>query len=154
VLNNGMNDFSVENNFFGLPQSAANKIEPHKRAMSSQSPVLLADKAGDMRLVIGAAGGSRIIPAVVEVVANVLWFGEDLRRAIDAPRFYHQLLPDILEYEEGGFPETVLQLLAKRGHTLKPISRIKGSVVTAITRNATAIYANADYRKRGGVAGF
>jgi len=66
VLNNGMNDFSVENNFFGLPQSAANKIEPHKRAMS----------------------------------------------------------------------------------------RIKGSVVTAITRNATAIYANADYRKRGGVAGF
>ncbi|XP_016962910.1 glutathione hydrolase 1 proenzyme isoform X4 [Drosophila biarmipes] len=154
VLNNGMNDFSVENNFFGLPPSQVNKIEPHKRAMSSQSPVLLADKAGDIRLVIGAAGGSRIIPAVVEVAANVLWFGQDLRRAIDAPRFYHQLLPDVLEYEEGRFPEAVLQLLAKRGHTLKPVSGLKASVVTAISRNATAIYANADYRKRGGVAGF
>ncbi|XP_017012911.2 scoloptoxin SSD14 isoform X5 [Drosophila takahashii] len=154
VLNNGMNDFAVENNFFGLPQSTANKIEVHKRAMSSQSPILLADSAGNMRLVIGAAGGSKIIPAIVEVAANVLWFGEDLRKAIDAPRFYHQLLPDVLEYEEGGFPEALLELLAKRGHKLKSISRLKGSIVTAISRNATAIYANSDYRKRGGVAGF
>ncbi|XP_017025665.1 glutathione hydrolase 1 proenzyme isoform X2 [Drosophila kikkawai] len=154
VLNNGMNDFAVENNFFGLPKSAANTIEPHKRPMSSQSPILLADKQGDMRLVIGAAGGSKIIPAVVEVAAKVLWFGEDLRAAVSAPRFYHQLLPDVLEYEEEGFSDSLLQLLTQRGHRLKPISKTKGSVVSAISRNATAIYANADYRKRGGVAGF
>ncbi|XP_016984414.1 glutathione hydrolase 1 proenzyme isoform X4 [Drosophila rhopaloa] len=154
VLNNGMNDFSVANNFFGLPQSTSNGIEAHKRAMSSQSPVLLADSLGNMRMVLGAAGGSKIISAVVEVIANVLWFGEDLRTAINAPRFYHQLLPDVLEYEDGGFPDSVLKLLAQRGHTLKVVSRLKASVVTAISRNATAIYANADYRKRGGVAGF
>ncbi|XP_017056183.1 scoloptoxin SSD14 isoform X5 [Drosophila ficusphila] len=154
VLNNGMNDFAVKNNFFGLPPSQANAIEGHRRAMSSQSPILLADKSGDMRLVIGAAGGSKIIPAVVEVAANVLWFGEDLRQAINAPRFYHQLQPDVLEYEEGGFPESLLKLLVQRGHKLKVVAPTKGSVVTAISRNATAIYANADYRKRGGVAGF
>ncbi|XP_017133461.1 glutathione hydrolase 1 proenzyme isoform X2 [Drosophila elegans] len=154
VLNNGMNDFAVANNFFGLPPSPANVIEGHKRAMSSQSPVLLADSLGNIRMVIGAAGGSKIIPAVVEVAANVLWFDQDLRKAVTAPRFYHQLLPDVLEYEEGGFSESLLQLLAQRGHTLKAISRLAGSVVTAISRNATAIYANADYRKRGGVAGF
>ncbi|XP_017064457.1 glutathione hydrolase 1 proenzyme isoform X3 [Drosophila eugracilis] len=154
VLNNGMNDFSVQNNYFGFPEAQTNKIAAHKRAMSSQSPVLLADSSGDMRMVIGAAGGSRIIPAVVEVIANVLWFGDDLRKAVDAPRFYHQLLPDVLEYEDSGFPDTLLKLLAKRGHKLKVVSRTKGSIVTAISRNATAIYANADYRKRGGVAGF
>lgn len=149
-----MNDFAVENNFFGLPKSQANTIEPHKRPMSSQSPILLADKSGDMRLVIGAAGGSKIIPAVVEVAARVLWFGEDLRTAVSAPRFYHQLLPDVLEYEDEGFPDSLLQLLKQRGHRLKAVDKVKGSVVTAISRNATAIYANADYRKRGGVAGF
>ncbi|XP_017094748.2 glutathione hydrolase 1 proenzyme isoform X2 [Drosophila bipectinata] len=154
VLNNGMNDFAVTNNMYGLPQSQANTIEATKRPMSSQSPILLTDKSGDIRLILGAAGGSKIIPAVVEVVANVLWFGEDLRTAITAPRFYHQLLPDVLEYEDGGFSETLLQLLANRGHTLKPVSKLKGSIVTGIARNSTAIYANADYRKRGGVAGF
>ncbi|XP_033169975.1 glutathione hydrolase 1 proenzyme isoform X2 [Drosophila mauritiana] len=154
VLNNGMNDFAVENNFFELPLSQSNKIEAHKRAMSSQSPILLADKEGNMKMVIGSAGGSKIIPAVVEVVANVLWFGKDLRQAVDAPRFYHQLMPDVLEYEKDGFSESLLQLLTKRGHKLKAISVKSGSIVTAISRNATAIYANADYRKRGGVAGF
>ncbi|EDV46429.1 glutathione hydrolase 1 proenzyme isoform X2 [Drosophila erecta] len=154
VLNNGMNDFAVENNDFELPQSPANKIEPHKRSMSSQSPILLGDKEGNMKMVIGAAGGSKIIPAVVEVLANVLWFGKDLRQAVDEPRFYHQLMPDVLQYEEDGFPESLLQLLTKRGHKLKACPRKSSSVVTAISRNATAIYANADYRKRGGVAGF
>ncbi|XP_032308326.1 glutathione hydrolase 1 proenzyme isoform X2 [Drosophila ananassae] len=154
VLNNGMNDFAVENNMYGLPQSQANVIDATKRPMSSQSPILLTDKSGDIRLILGAAGGSKIIPAVVEVAANVLWFQEDLRTAINAPRFYHQLLPDVLEYEDGGFSETVLHLLANRGHTLKPMSKLKGSIVTGIARNSTAIYANADYRKRGGVAGF
>ncbi|KAH8280740.1 hypothetical protein KR054_006195 [Drosophila jambulina] len=154
VLNNGMNDFAVENNYFGLPKSPANIIDPHKRPMSSQSPILLADKNGDMRLVIGSAGGSKIIPAVVEVAAKVLWFGEDLRSAVNAPRFYHQLMPDVLEYEDGGFPDSLLQLLAQRGHRLKAVSETNASVVSAISRNATAIYANADFRKRGGVAGF
>ncbi|SPP78133.1 glutathione hydrolase 1 proenzyme isoform X2 [Drosophila guanche] len=154
VLNNGMNDFAVENNFYGLPVSQANTIAPHKRPMSSQSPLLLADRAGDIRLAIGAAGGARIIPAVVEVAARVLWFGQDLKTAIDAPRVYHQLMPDVLEYEKSGFSDSLLQLLSKRGHVLKPIENDLSSVVTAIARNATAVYANADYRKRGGVAGF
>ncbi|XP_033238764.1 glutathione hydrolase 1 proenzyme isoform X2 [Drosophila pseudoobscura] len=154
VLNNGMNDFAVENNFYGLPASQANIIAPHKRPMSSQSPVLLADKAGEIRLALGAAGGARIIPAVVEVAARVLWFDQDLKTAIDAPRLYHQLMPDVLEYEQGGFSDPLLQLLAKRGHVLKSVSNVLTSVVTAIARNATAVYANADHRKRGGVAGF
>ncbi|KAH8275847.1 hypothetical protein KR018_005572 [Drosophila ironensis] len=154
VFNNGMNDFAVENNMYGLPLSQANTIEATKRPMSSQSPILLADKSGDIRLALGAAGGSKIIAAVAEVAANVLWFGEDLRTAISAPRFYHQLFPDVLEYEEGGFSDSLLQLLAQRGHVLKPVSKLKASVVTGIARNSTAIYANADYRKRGGVYGF
>lgn len=149
-----MNDFSVSQNFFELPPSPANTIGLHKRPMSSQSPLLLTDHEGNIRLAIGAAGGSKIIPAIVEVAARFLWFGEDLKAAIDVPRFYHQLMPDELTIEKGALSESVQQLLAKRGHKLKQSKDPFGSVVCAIGRNATAIYANADYRKQGGVAGF
>ncbi|KAH8387244.1 hypothetical protein KR093_005848, partial [Drosophila rubida] len=157
ILNNGMNDFALSNNFFELPPSPANTIGVHKRPMSSQSPMLLADRDGNIKLAIGAAGGSKIIPAVVEVAARFLWFGDDLKAAVDAPRFYDQLSPDLLEYEEGSFSEAVVQLLAKRGHKLKLIANpynAARTTVCAIGRNSTAIYANADKRKRGDVAGF
>lgn len=149
-----MNDFSVKENIFNLPQSQANTIDLHKRPMSSQSPMLLADRDGNIRLAIGAAGGTKIVGGIVEVAARFLWFGEDLKTAEDAPRFYNQLFPNVLEYEDGKFSENVLSLLRKRGHILKPLSQKASSVVCAIGRNATAIYANADGRKQGGVGGF
>ncbi|XP_062138220.1 scoloptoxin SSD14 isoform X1 [Drosophila sulfurigaster albostrigata] len=156
ILNNGMNDFALSNNYFELPASPANTIDAHKRPMSSQSPMLLTDREGNIKLAIGAAGGTKIIPAIVEVAARFLWFGDDLKAAVDAPRFYNQLSPDSLDYEEGSFTEAVLQLLAKRGHKLKllPNPSVPRSTVCAIGRNSTGIYANADRRKRGHVAGF
>ncbi|XP_017963920.1 scoloptoxin SSD14 [Drosophila navojoa] len=154
ILNDCMNDFSVKENMFNLPQSQANTIDLHKRPMSSQSPMLLADRDGNIRLAIGAAGGTKIVGGIVEVAARFLWFGEDLKMAEDAPRFYNQLFPNVLQYEDGKFSENVLSLLRKRGHVLQPLSQKASSVVCAIGRNATAIYANADGRKQGGVGGF
>ncbi|XP_032594039.1 scoloptoxin SSD14 [Drosophila grimshawi] len=155
ILNDCMADFAMKgSNQFKLPASPANTIELHKRPMSSQSPMLLTDQEGNVRLAIGAAGGSKILAAIVEVAARYLWLGDDLKAAVDAPRFYSQLFPDTLEYEDGKYSESLLQLLQKRGHNLLPLKTTTDSVVCALARNATAIYANADYRKRGGVAGF
>ncbi|XP_036318220.1 scoloptoxin SSD14-like isoform X2 [Rhagoletis pomonella] len=155
VFNSAMNDFSVAGttNHYGLPAAPTNFIDARKRPMSSMSPMILTDQKGNVRLVLGAAGGSKIISAVVEVAARILWFGQNIKSAIDAPRIHHQLLPNVLQYEFGQFSEEVLQLLKAKGHELQPYKDI-GSVVCAIARNDTAIYANADFRKRGGVAGF
>uniref|UniRef100_W8BUZ8 Gamma-glutamyltranspeptidase 1 n=2 Tax=Ceratitis capitata TaxID=7213 RepID=W8BUZ8_CERCA len=155
VFNSGMNDFSVEGttNNFGLPAAPSNFIDARKRPMSSMSPMILADRKGNVRLAIGSAGGSKIISAIVEVAARFLWFDQDIKSAIDAPRIHHQLVPNVLQYEFGQFDEEVLSLLKEKGHELKPYKDI-GSVVCAIARNDTAIYANADFRKRGGIAGF
>ena len=97
IMNNQMNDFSIPNtkNAFGLIPSAANYIRPGKRPLSSMSPVIveLDDK---LFLVVGGAGGSRIITAVAQSLWHALDHNMTATEAINAPRLHHQLIPDIV----------------------------------------------------------
>ncbi|XP_055309857.1 glutathione hydrolase 1 proenzyme-like [Sitodiplosis mosellana] len=153
IFNNGMNDFAVKalKNMYGLPASPGNYIAPQKRAMSSMSPTILADANGDVRLVIGAAGGTRIPTAISTVIARWLWLGQNIKEAVDAPRLHHQLMPMAVQYEYGTIQKllTGLELL---GHHVVHNS-VDFSVVRAISRNQTGIFANADYRKVTEVVG-
>ena len=63
------------------------RIEPGERAPLSQSPLLVLEK-GRPRLVLGAAGGSRIPSAIVNVVGRVLGQGLSLPDAVAAPRVH------------------------------------------------------------------
>lgn len=65
IFNNAMDDFSTpgQSNHFDLPPSSANFIAPRKMAQSSQSPYLLFDTAGDIRMIGGSAGATTIISA-------------------------------------------------------------------------------------------
>lgn len=64
-----MDDFSTpgQTNAFGYPPSPANYIVPGKRPLSSMSPSIVTDRNGDVKIVTGAAGGSRIISATATV---------------------------------------------------------------------------------------
>ncbi|XP_063880968.1 scoloptoxin SSD14-like isoform X6 [Scylla paramamosain] len=103
VLNDEMDDFSAPNitNYFGLPPSPANFIRPGKRPLSSMCPAVFVDSEGDVRLVIGAAGGTKISSGVAWASLNNLWLGDDIKEAIDARRIHHQLFPMTLSYEDG-----------------------------------------------------
>jgi gamma-glutamyltranspeptidase/glutathione hydrolase/leukotriene-C4 hydrolase len=64
-----MNDFSIPKtkSYFGIPFSSANIIKPGKRAVSSMCPSIIVNRDGDVRLVIGASGGTKITSAVAYV---------------------------------------------------------------------------------------
>lgn len=69
ILNNCMNDFSVPGatNKYGLPPSPVNFIQPGKTPQSSKCPTIILDENGNIRMLIGAAGGTRIISSVFAV---------------------------------------------------------------------------------------
>ncbi|XP_026736900.1 glutathione hydrolase 1 proenzyme-like isoform X2 [Trichoplusia ni] len=153
IMNNVMDDFSSPGitNFFGLKPSPANFIAPHKRPMSSMSPSIIIDRNGNAKLVIGASGGTKITTAVALVTIRKLWFGQTIKEAVDEARIHHQITPMHGEYEFG-VTHDIIQGLRAKGHEMVRY-RHRGSIICALFRNKTAIYANADFRKGGDVAG-
>src|SRR5207244_965577 len=76
-MNDQMDDFSVQPgvpNAFGLIGNEANAVAPGKRPLSSMSPTIVL--SGDrVRMVVGAAGGPRIITATLQTLLNAVDFG-------------------------------------------------------------------------------
>nr|CAH7730602.1 unnamed protein product [Callosobruchus chinensis] len=154
VLNCQMDDFSFPyfKNYFGLPGSPNNRMQPGKRPLSSMSPSIVTDKNGDVKLVVGASGGSRIISAVAQTIIRTLWFGDNLKEAIDAPRLHHQVFPMTVNYEFGVL-QAIVDGLRAIGHQLKRDTGTTGSIICALLKQANKIIGNADYRKGGDVYG-
>ncbi|XP_077996270.1 glutathione hydrolase 1 proenzyme-like [Glandiceps talaboti] len=155
LFNDEMDDFSSPNivNTFGLPPSEANFIEPGKRPLSSMTPTIIIDQNGDAKFVLGAAGGSKIITACALATLNTLWFGDDIKTAIQRPRLHHQLTPNKVRHEQN-FDNEILDILEKTyGHELELLTT--SSVITAVLREEDGFYAYSDDRKAGGYpAGF
>ncbi|GJX21383.1 glutathione hydrolase 1-like protein, partial [Tanacetum coccineum] len=91
ILNNHMDDFSIHTNPSSKvhPPAPSNFISPGKRPLSSATPTIVL-KDGNLKAVLGASGGLKIIPATTEVFVNYFVKGMDPLSATLAPRFYHQ----------------------------------------------------------------
>lgn len=73
---------------------------PGKRAVSHISPFIV-EKDGQPFLTLGAAGGSRIVTAIVQVVSRVIDFGMPLDEALAAPRVHPGDEAVLVEIHEG-----------------------------------------------------
>lgn len=100
VLNNEMDDFSIpiEATPDHLPPAPANFIKPNKRPLSSMTPLIIL-KENQLAGIVGGSGGLNIIPAVAQVFLNHFVLGMKPLEAVQHPRVYHRLIPNVVRYE-------------------------------------------------------
>ena len=134
LLNNQMDDFSAQPgvpNYFGLIGAEANAVAPGKRPLSSMTPTIVL-KDGKPIIAIGAAGGPRIITAVLLGLISMLDLGRSPAEALAAPRIHHQWSPDELCVEPSLAPaaKKTLRALGQKVVETKP-----GAVSQVVARS-------------------
>ncbi len=155
LLNDEMDDFATRPdrpNAYGLVQGKANAVAPGKRMLSSMTPTFV---IGPKRIfIVGTPGGSRIISMVLLASLAFMQHDGPPGQWIAAPRFHHQFLPDVVQFEPGAFSDAVAASLRQRGHTLQPLQRRYGNMQAIIcereTRHCTGL---TDPRGEGMAAG-
>jgi gamma-glutamyltranspeptidase/glutathione hydrolase len=156
LLNDEMDDFTTQpgspNALFGLMQSDANAIAPGHRPLSSMSPTILV-RDGKLSFVTGSPGGPRIISAVLLTILNWMRLNMDAQSAINATRFHHQWLPDVLVIEPQ-FPQALELGLNAMGHNTKRLGHIGLVNAIGIDSQTGERLGAADPRDEGSAVGY
>jgi gamma-glutamyltranspeptidase/glutathione hydrolase len=134
------------NSMLGEGELLRGELVPGTRMQSMMVPSVVTDADGRLLVAGGAAGGSRIRPALLQVLAGVLAQGLSAAEAVAAPRMS---VTQELVHLEPGFPDEVIEALRADGEELvlwdSPRPYFGG--VAAIAADGPA----ADFR-RGGLA--
>ncbi|NOT13551.1 MAG: gamma-glutamyltransferase [Methylococcaceae bacterium] len=152
LLNNEMDDFVSQAgtmNGYGLIGGAANAIAPGKRMLSSMTPTFLEND--EVVAVLGTPGGSRIISMVLLAVLDFAENGSP-ESWVSVPRFHHQFIPDVIEYEKYTLSPAEISGLASIGHQLKETRNRYGDMQAVLWHKKTRSLKGASDRRGSGSA--
>ncbi|MFV8363096.1 gamma-glutamyltransferase [Flavobacterium sp. ZT3P35] len=156
-LNNEMDDFSAkpgEPNMFGLVGNEANSIAPQKRMLSSMTPTIV-EKNGKLFMVVGSPGGSTIITSVLQTILNVYEYRLSMQQAVNAPRFHHQWLPDLITFEPNTFDNKTFETLKSKGYIInEKTTPVIGKVDAILVLPNKKLEGGADFRGDDKAVGF
>lgn len=143
ILNNQLTDFS----FYPATEDGpvANRIEPNKRPRSSMSPTMVFDRNGNLQMVIGSPGGSRIIGYVLKTIVASLDWNMDMQSAIALPHFINR--NGSLDLEADTPLEDLQPELEAMGHDVKV--RTLNSGLHGIRITNSGLEGGADPRREG-----
>ncbi len=150
LMNNQMRNFS---HFYGQEDaeygdSEANRLQPGKRMISTQTPTLVFKPNGELMMILGSPGGGRIPNIITQVISNIIDHEMSFTEAVIAPRI-NQRLEGKLQLETGFSPDTI-ELLKQRGH--QPEASTTMGSVQAIFLDNENIFGVADTRRPGALA--
>ena len=152
LLNDEMDDFSSKPgvpNAYGLVGAEANAIAPGKRPLSSMTPTFVESDEGVA--VLGTPGGSRIITMVLLAILD-MDEGRGPESWVALPRFHHQFLPDVIQFEPDALSPDVQKVLRDRGHVLKPKDSTWGNMQAVYFDYASGEVSAASDPRGGGLA--
>jgi len=156
LLNDEMDDFTtqpgVPNALFGLMQSEANAIAPGHRPLSSMVPTILL-RDGKLSFVTGSPGGPTIISATLLSVLNWMRLGMDAQSAINAPRFHHQWMPDVIIMEKD-IPASLESALNVEGYQTRRRGHIGLVNAIGVDPKTGERLGAADPRDKGAAVGY
>lgn len=143
LLNNELTDFAAVPTVNG--EAAANAPGPGKRPRSSMAPTIVFSPNGQVRLVVGSAGGARIINDVAKTIVAVLDWKLDPQAAIQLPNRGNRNGPT--DIEAGTDLEKLKPALEALGHKVEVMEFPSG--IHAILREPGRIRGGADTRREG-----
>jgi len=143
LLNNQLTDFNFNPQKDG--RTVANAVAPGKRPRSSMAPTLVFRKNGDLHLVVGSPGGSRIINYVAKTLIATLDWNMDIQSAIALPNAGSRNGPT--EIERDTAYAALAEPLQAMGHEVQLVDMTSG--LHGIMRAGRGWQGGADPRREG-----
>jgi len=136
-----------------FPKPKVNVPGPGRRPLSSTCPSIITDANGNVVMVVGGSGGTRITLATAWVIIKKLWLDYTLAEAIEDARPQHSLFPNLIRNEKGmPLSQEIIDGLKAKHHEFEDVP--SNAIIQGIFVEDGTIFAKADPRKEGDSAGY
>ena len=103
---------------------------------------------------LGSPGGPTIITTVANVLIAAADFGLDIQRAVNAPRFHHQWMPDRIVMEPDRFSPDTIRLLESQGYKITYANNGDGECIAIDLKTGERLGATDGRNETGKAVGY